>query len=158
MGGCASAAPGSPVRVGRWRRSPVPGCPGSHRAGRAPGQQGQPEHHAGRVPSQQQPGRQQTQQKPGKTNPRQVIEVWRDAKVAFSASLFDLQQAWDEVSWRICRLRDRPDGADAEHAAAGRGDDPGLHVHLAGAVFAADAPAAPAYVRSAPKVAIRACL
>jgi phosphoribosylformylglycinamidine synthase len=90
----------------------------------------------------------------GKTNTRSVMEVWRDAKAVLSASLFDLQQAWDEVSWRICRLRDRPDGADAEHAAAGRDDDPGLHLHLAGAAFANDAPAAPAFVRSAPKVAI----
>jgi len=90
----------------------------------------------------------------GKTNTRHVVEVWRDAKVAFSASLFDLQQAWDEVSWRICRLRDRPDGADAEHAAAGREDDPGLHVHLAGPAFANAPPAALAFVRSAPKVAI----
>ena len=48
-----------------------------------------------------------------------MIEVWRDAKAVFSAPLRDLQQAWDEVSWRIARLRDNPDCADAEHAAAG---------------------------------------
>src|SRR6185369_14738483 len=90
----------------------------------------------------------------GKTNTRHVVEVWRDAKAVFSASLFDLQQAWDEVSWRICRLRDHPDGADAEHAAAGRDDDPGLHVHLAGAAFAPGAAAAPALVGRAPKVAV----
>ncbi|MBV9890651.1 MAG: phosphoribosylformylglycinamidine synthase, partial [Rhizobacter sp.] len=89
----------------------------------------------------------------GKTNTRYAVEVWRDAKVAFSASLFDLQQAWDEVSWRIARLRDRPECADAEHAAAGRKDDPGLHVHLAGPAFANSQPV-PALVGSAPKVAI----
>ena len=92
----------------------------------------------------------------GKTNPRHVMEVWRDAKAVFSASLRDLHQAWDEVSWRICRLRDHPDYADAEHAAAGREDDPGLHVHLAGRAFAPDRQrnAAPAIVGSAPKIAV----
>ncbi len=64
----------------------------------------------------------------GKTNTRGVIEVWRDAKAVFSAPLVDLHQAWDAVSWRIAALRDNPACADAEHAAAGRADDPGLHV------------------------------
>ena len=41
-----------------------------------------------------------------------------------------LHQAWDEVSWRIAQLRDNPACADAEHAAAGRADDPGLHLAL----------------------------
>jgi phosphoribosylformylglycinamidine synthase len=59
-----------------------------------------------------------------------VIEVWRDAKAQFSAPLRELQQAWDEVSWRIARERDNPACADAEHAAAGAPDDPGLHLHL----------------------------
>jgi phosphoribosylformylglycinamidine synthase len=66
----------------------------------------------------------------GVTNDRGVMEVWRDTKCVFSASLRDLHQAWDETSWRIARLRDHPGGADAEHAAAGAADDPGLHVHL----------------------------
>jgi phosphoribosylformylglycinamidine synthase len=58
----------------------------------------------------------------GKTNDKTVVEVWRDAKPQFSAPLRDLQQAWDEVSWRIARLRDNPDCADQEHALAGGGD------------------------------------
>ena len=66
----------------------------------------------------------------GKTNPRGVMEVWRDAKLQYSAPLQALHQQWDEVSWRIGRLRDNPASADAEHAAAGAPDDPGLHVHL----------------------------
>jgi phosphoribosylformylglycinamidine synthase len=37
---------------------------------------------------------------------------------------------WDSVSWKICRQRDNPAGADAEHAAAGDLADPGLHVLL----------------------------
>ena len=60
----------------------------------------------------------------GKTNARGVVEVWRDAKAVFSAPLRDLHQSWDEVSWRIGRLRDHPACADAEHAEAGRVDDP----------------------------------
>lgn len=66
----------------------------------------------------------------GKTNDRGLVEVWRDTKPVFSAPLSDLHQAWDDVSWRIARLRDNPACADEEHAAAGRADDPGLHVHL----------------------------
>jgi phosphoribosylformylglycinamidine synthase len=85
----------------------------------------------------------------GQTNTRGVMEVWRDAKAVFSAPLRELHQAWDEVSWRIGRLRDHPDAADAEHAAAGRTDDPGLHVHL---TF--DARRSPAVIGSRPKVAI----
>jgi phosphoribosylformylglycinamidine synthase len=63
----------------------------------------------------------------GKTNERGVVEVWRDTKAVFSAPLAALHQAWDEVSWRIARLRDNPACADAEHQAAGRAEDPGLH-------------------------------
>ncbi|HMC15425.1 MAG TPA: phosphoribosylformylglycinamidine synthase [Albitalea sp.] len=66
----------------------------------------------------------------GKPNDRGVIEVWRDAKTVFSAPLRELHQAWDEVSWRIAKLRDNPACADEEHAAAGEAGDPGLHVHL----------------------------
>jgi phosphoribosylformylglycinamidine synthase len=66
----------------------------------------------------------------GKPNERGVMEVWRDAKSVFSAPLRDLHQTWDEVSWRIAKLRDNPACADAEHEAVGRSDDPGLHVKL----------------------------
>jgi phosphoribosylformylglycinamidine synthase len=66
----------------------------------------------------------------GKPNDRAAVEVWRDAKSVFRASLRELHQTWDEVSWRIAKLRDNPECADAEHAAAGRIEDPGLHVSL----------------------------
>ncbi|MBN9406536.1 MAG: phosphoribosylformylglycinamidine synthase [Burkholderiales bacterium] len=65
------------------------------------------------------------------------LSVWRDAKEVFSAPLHDLQQVWDSVSWKIAQGRDNPECADAEHAAAGAVDDPGLHVHL---TFDVDAP------------------
>ncbi len=66
----------------------------------------------------------------GKPNTRGVVEVWRDAKAVFAAPLEQLHKTWDDVSWRISRLRDNPESADAEHAAAGAADDPGLHFHL----------------------------
>ncbi|WP_341891303.1 phosphoribosylformylglycinamidine synthase [Variovorax sp. YR752] len=88
----------------------------------------------------------------GKTNPRGVVEVWRDTKVVFSASLRDLHQAWDEVSGRIAALRDNPACAEAEHAEAGRAGDPGLHLHLT--FDPADDVAAPFIAKARPKVAI----
>jgi phosphoribosylformylglycinamidine synthase len=66
----------------------------------------------------------------GKTNERGLVEVWRDAQCVFSEPLQTLQQQWDAVSWRISRARDNPVCADAEHAAAGDPNDPGLHQQL----------------------------
>jgi len=88
----------------------------------------------------------------GKSNDRGVMEVWRDAKCQFAAPLHTLHQQWDEVSWRIARLRDNPACADAEHKAAGDPADPGLQLHLS--FDPAEDIAAP-YVNSArPKLAI----
>ncbi|MFG6428319.1 phosphoribosylformylglycinamidine synthase [Roseateles sp. LYH14W] len=84
-----------------------------------------------------------------KPNAARQMEVWRDAKKVFAADLTTLQQTWDEVSWRIAQLRDNPACADAEHAAAGKADDPGLHVHLS---FTPEAPFVSTGAR--PKVAI----
>ena len=80
------------------------------------------------------------------------LQVWRDAKSVFSASLTDLHQVWDAVSWKICQQRDNPANADAEHAAAGEATDPGLHQHLT--FDAADNVAAPFLNLAQPKVAI----
>nr|WP_315427393.1 phosphoribosylformylglycinamidine synthase [uncultured Albidiferax sp.] len=91
------------------------------------------------------------------------VQVWRDAKAVFSAKLADLHQVWDSVSWQICQQRDNPACADAEHAAAGAVNDPGLHVFiepnsaLAQAVSAPAATktvAAPALKLTRPKVAV----
>ena len=88
----------------------------------------------------------------GKPNARAVLEVWRDTKLQFGAPLRDLHQAWDTVSWRIAQLRDHPDAANAEHAAAGDPADPGLHQHLR---FDPAEPQAPAVLNGArPKAAI----
>ncbi len=74
----------------------------------------------------------------GKTRPQYAalevgkgeVQVWRDTKAVFKAKLQDLHQVWDSVSWKICQLRDNPQGADAEHASVGDPIDPGLHVFL----------------------------
>jgi len=66
----------------------------------------------------------------GKPNDAGSVEVWRDTKAVFSAPLRVLHQVWDEVSWRIARLRDNPHCADAEHDSAGLAEDVGLQVHL----------------------------
>ncbi|MBA4176072.1 MAG: phosphoribosylformylglycinamidine synthase [Leptothrix sp. (in: Bacteria)] len=87
----------------------------------------------------------------GKPNDRGVVEVWRDAKAQYSAPLQALHQQWDEVSWRIARLRDNPACADSEHAAAGAADDPGLHLHLS---FDPAIALAPALRLKRPKIAI----
>ncbi|CAN5141576.1 phosphoribosylformylglycinamidine synthase [soil metagenome] len=88
----------------------------------------------------------------GKPNDRGVMEVWRDAKTVFAAPLRDLQQAWDDVSWRIAQLRDNPACADAEHASVGVTEDPGLHLKLA---FDPAMDVAAPFVHSArPKLAI----
>ncbi|WP_231572219.1 phosphoribosylformylglycinamidine synthase [Tepidimonas taiwanensis] len=80
------------------------------------------------------------------------LQIWRDAKCLFSAKLEDLHQVWDSVSWKICQQRDNPACADAEHAAAGRADDPGLHVALT--FDPAQDVAAPYLNLSRPRVAI----
>ncbi len=80
------------------------------------------------------------------------LQVWRDAKQVFAASLSDLQQVWDAVSWKICQQRDNPATADAEHAAAGQPGDPGLHLHLT--FDPSDNVAAPFLNLAKPKVAV----
>jgi len=89
------------------------------------------------------------------------LAVWRDAKSIFKASLSDLHQVWDSVSWKICQQRDNPACADAEHAAAGAAGDSGLHVHMPNQALAlvestqtATKNVAPAVLTSRPKVAV----
>jgi phosphoribosylformylglycinamidine synthase len=80
------------------------------------------------------------------------LQIWRDTKAIFSASLFDLHQVWDSVSWKITQQRDNPACADSEHAAAGAQNNPGMHVALS--FDPADNVAAPFVNLSKPKVAI----
>jgi phosphoribosylformylglycinamidine synthase len=81
-----------------------------------------------------------------------VVSVWRDAKEIFSADLYDLQQVWDSVSWKIARERDNPTTADQEHAAAGDPSDPGLHLHLPPGW--SNTPSAPFVHKARPRVAV----
>ncbi|TFZ04890.1 phosphoribosylformylglycinamidine synthase [Ramlibacter rhizophilus] len=80
------------------------------------------------------------------------LQVWRDTKAVFTAKLADLHQVWDSVSWKICRQRDNPVCADAEHAAAGDPADPGLQ--WAPSFDAQLDPAAPFLNLARPRVAI----
>ena len=62
----------------------------------------------------------------GKPNPRDVIEFARDAREIFNQPRVALQQCWSETSWRIARLRDNPECADAEYARIADVADPGM--------------------------------
>ncbi|MBC7501521.1 MAG: phosphoribosylformylglycinamidine synthase [Herminiimonas sp.] len=62
----------------------------------------------------------------GKLNGRDVIEFTRDAKIIYGQPRIDLQRIWSETSWRIARLRDNPDCADAEYARILDAADPGI--------------------------------
>jgi phosphoribosylformylglycinamidine synthase len=88
----------------------------------------------------------------GQPNELGRMEVWRDARCVYGAPLAELHQVWDEVSWRIARLRDNPACADSEHAAAGDPADPGLHLHLS--YDPAEDVAAPYLGGARPRVAI----
>jgi len=55
---------------------------------------------------------------------------WRDAKAIFAVPRAELQQTWNDVSWRISRLRDNPACADAEYALLTDADDRGLSLAL----------------------------
>ena len=80
------------------------------------------------------------------------LEVWCGTNAVYSASLFDLHQMWDIVSWKINQQRDNPVCADAEHAAVGRPEDPGLHTKLS--FNFTDNVAAPFLNLTRPRVAI----
>jgi phosphoribosylformylglycinamidine synthase len=96
----------------------------------------------------------------GKTRPQHAalevgkgeVQVWRDTKVVFKAKLQDLHQVWDSVSWKICQLRDNPQGADSEHSGIGNPADTGLYVHVT--FDASIAPTAPGLRLSRPKIAV----
>ncbi|CAG4916016.1 phosphoribosylformylglycinamidine synthase [Paraburkholderia gardini] len=89
----------------------------------------------------------------GKPNERDTLEVWRDAKKIYEAPRTELHRAWDEVSWRISRLRDNPACADAEHDTLLDAADPGITPHLS--FDPAEDVAAPFISRGArPRVAI----
>jgi len=62
----------------------------------------------------------------GKPNERGVIEFTRDAKVVYTEQRSALHRLWSETSWRIARLRDNPECADAEFDRLLDVADPGI--------------------------------
>jgi phosphoribosylformylglycinamidine synthase len=62
----------------------------------------------------------------GKHNDRGVIEFTRDAKLIYNQPRSSLHRLWSDTSWRIARLRDNPDCADAEYARLLDETDPGM--------------------------------
>jgi phosphoribosylformylglycinamidine synthase len=62
----------------------------------------------------------------GKHNDRGVIEFTRDAKLIYSQPRSALHRLWSDTSWRIARLRDNPDCADAEYGRLLDETDPGI--------------------------------
>jgi phosphoribosylformylglycinamidine synthase len=62
----------------------------------------------------------------GKHNDRGVIEFTRDAKLIYQQPRAALHRLWSDTSWRIARLRDNPDCADAEYARLLDETDPGM--------------------------------
>lgn len=86
----------------------------------------------------------------GRTTDGRDVQVRAGGRTVLRRGIRELQQEWDTVSWRIAALRDNPECADAEHAAAGADDDPGLHVAL---TFDPGA-GPPAMLRTRPAVAV----
>jgi phosphoribosylformylglycinamidine synthase len=64
----------------------------------------------------------------GEVNDDRRMRIGLAGNTVLDESVRDLAQAWDEVSWRIARLRDNPDCADEEHASVGLVGDSGLVV------------------------------
>jgi phosphoribosylformylglycinamidine synthase len=66
----------------------------------------------------------------GRPNSGGKIDVRAQGESLMKFDVRTLHQTWDEVSWRISRLRDNPASADSEHQTKGDPADPGLHVKL----------------------------
>lgn len=66
----------------------------------------------------------------GKPNAKDIVEFWCDAKPVFARPRAELQKLWSETSWRIARLRDNPECADAEYRRASDELDGGLTLQL----------------------------
>ena len=66
----------------------------------------------------------------GKPNESDEIDFVRDAVEIYRQSRVELQRLWSETSWRIARLRDNPDCADAEYDRILDVADPGISPKL----------------------------
>lgn len=61
---------------------------------------------------------------------KQELAIYYGADCVYRASRKDLQQKWSHTSWAMQRLRDNPDGADAERDNINNDQDPGLSYKL----------------------------
>ncbi|HPB72164.1 MAG TPA: phosphoribosylformylglycinamidine synthase [Phycicoccus sp.] len=66
----------------------------------------------------------------GVPNRERRMRVRIGDELVLDESVRDLAQAWDEVAWRIARLRDNPACADEEHEAVGAYEGAGLTVEV----------------------------
>ena len=66
----------------------------------------------------------------GKPNESDTIDFVRNAVQIYSQSRVELQRLWSETSWRIARLRNNPDCADAEYDRILDVADPGISPKL----------------------------
>lgn len=62
----------------------------------------------------------------GQVFAEQSFEIVHAGQQVFQASRSELEQAWDETSYQMQRLRDNARCADQEHAALTANDDPGI--------------------------------
>jgi phosphoribosylformylglycinamidine synthase len=61
---------------------------------------------------------------------KESIDIYRDAKVVFSATRAELQSRWSEVSYRIALMRDEPVSVQQEFDRIKKTDDRGLFSQL----------------------------
>ncbi len=66
----------------------------------------------------------------GEINQLDELVIVKNSDCLYQSPRFYLQQLWSETSYRIQRLRDNPECADAEFENIAQQDDPGLTVHL----------------------------
>ena len=88
----------------------------------------------------------------GSVNPRDAIEIYRDAKCIFQKPRHVLQRTWNSVSAEICRRRDHPDCVEQEITIAQNSEIP--RVALGPAVAARQDQLAGPWVGRHPRVAI----
>jgi phosphoribosylformylglycinamidine synthase len=88
----------------------------------------------------------------GSTNKKDVIDVYRDAKVVFSAPRAQLQAIWSEVSKRMAMLRDEPKSVQQEFDRIQLAEDRGLFSELSFNPSISNAPSV--NVGAKPRVAI----
>jgi phosphoribosylformylglycinamidine synthase len=81
-----------------------------------------------------------------------LLKITRDGKTLYSENAITLQRIWSATTWQMQMLRDNPACAEQEYDKLLNAADPGLHAHLTYDLN--ENPAAPALLKSRPKIAI----